>query len=404
MAAWIDIFYGEGGGSVRAKINDAMNYLFGAIQNYWEIVEGVLKPKDDLDVEIGNLTTNHHETNTWIAGGNVRVDEGDLYIDDIAAPGLLPESLFIFPSGRVATMNEFVTYELQLNFLLPNGSQSTIGGIVIINNIQTVSIIEGVANFPMVPDDTHSLHILPAGFRQMTVPVTIDGENKQKYITLVPEYGDTALPTQTVTFVIQKPAGSSPSPPEGFVTLFIGDKSVSKFLAPVGSDGHAVFEGVPQGTHDYIFMPHPIDMWETITGSVTVSMSPVTVTLTLYRLNLRSEQQAIQGVGAVYITEGSEANLEPETPTVVVATGANFDLMLPHPFVSEGAEVRARKDTAGGALTLHAEEGFILNGAEGDVITTTVAGAWVVAKVMLVSGSLKWVVVTDSGNWELDVV
>ena len=102
---WTNIFNGEGGQSVRNKINDAMNAISDFIndpsaeeeQSRWEASgETGIAPKDSKEIH-----GTHAEIATAIFGGNIEVDSaGNLVIQD-QAPSIGHSPLRVDSDGRV---------------------------------------------------------------------------------------------------------------------------------------------------------------------------------------------------------------------------------------------------------------------------------------------------------------
>lgn len=313
MGTWTNINDGEGGESVRTKLNNAFGYLFGWIadpppeedQSRWEDDNGDITPKDEKGIVVSSIDAGEGEFGEIEAADGFKVDgDGKIFFDKLKEATSLP--LLVDTDGRVRTVATVDTYSVTITFQRP------------------------------------------------VAPTDITGE-----------------------VWLHKP----------------GFPPISSEI----SSNQAGFEA-ENGTYSYMAF---LDGFLNMRGSITVSGADVTLTL-----NVESEfgvdpEDTVEGRGGVYINEGSESNLDIERPTAVVDRDANYDLQLGVAASNKSAEMGARKAETGGALTLQAEGGFVMDGDTGDVLTTTTKGAWVKVKSIDVDGTYKWVVIMDSGDWTL---
>ena len=167
----------------------------------------------------------------------------------------------------------------------------------------------------------------------------------------------------------------------------------------VFSDGVCVISDIPNGTYNYTILT---EQYQPYFDEVTVSGN-TSITATLTSQLGQDPGDVIEGRAGERITTGSESNLTLARPVAVVERNVNYDLTLPAAGDSQTVEITARKAQDGEALTLSGEGGFVLDGEINAVLTTTQKGAWVKVKAMDVDGTYRWVVIMDSGHWELGV-
>ena len=165
----------------------------------------------------------------------------------------------------------------------------------------------------------------------------------------------------------------------------------------VFSDGVCVISDIPNGTYNYTILT---EQYQPYFDEVTVSGN-TSITATLTSQLGQDPGDVVEGRAGERITTGSESNLTLARPVAVVERNVNYDLTLPAAGDSQTVEITARKAQEGEALTLNGEGGFVLDGVHDNVLTTTTKGAWVKVKAMDVDGTYRWVVIMDSGHWEL---
>ncbi len=128
-----------------------------------------------------------------------------------------------------------------------------------------------------------------------------------------------------------------------------------------------------------------------------------------YEVNMESiigiqPGDVVEGRGTVKVSEGVATSADRANPVLLVARDENHTVTLPDAELNNTVEISARKTVAGEALTLFSNEMIVLDEQEGNVLTTTVKGAW--ARVKSAKDGLvwKWYVVQDSGDWEVDTI
>ena len=110
----------------------------------------------------------------------------------------------------------------------------------------------------------------------------------------------------------------------------------------------------------------------------------------------------IEGRGTTPISAGGASNADLRNPVTLIGVSVNHIQTLPDAEASVTVEFTSRKTETGGALTLLSNDGIVMDGKEGDLITTTVQGAWVVVKSVKEVERVIWHVIMDSGDWEVD--
>jgi hypothetical protein len=344
------------------------------------------------------------ESGEALFADNVSVDDSGIFrITDQGASGITAKKAYFLPDGQLINQENLTYYSVTITLLTPGGSVATgVSGIGILGG-QTASIVDGVLTWPQVITGTFELLILPAGYAQITDSVTVSTGNitESKTLSAVWQPGE---PSYDVTFELHKPAGGSPVPLSGQVTLFTPAGSVTKFFVPVSGEiySSATFDNITNGTYDFICMPSPVHLWESITGTVTVSGEAKTKTLTATALSGAQIGDVIAGLQGELIDAGSESNFELDRPTSVVQVASNYDKVLLDPEDTKTVEFTTRKGADGGALTLQCNVQFMMDGVLGDVLTTTTQGAWIRVKSIEVDGTWRYVVIMDSGDWILD--
>lgn len=218
------------------------------------------------------------------------------------------------------------------------------------------------------------------------VPLILGDDGRIKTLTTIDKYTVTINFTFDSTYIPVSISGQ----------VFF---SKQNFMDIVSVDGTSVSIDLPDGTYQYI---GHFDKYNSISGSITVDGGAVTFNVELSPQFNIEEADVVEGRGSLRKVSGSEDNLTLRRPVAVVERDENYDLTLPNPAEVSTAEMSARKSKSGGALTLNAEGGFVLDDEHGDVLTTTTKGAWVKVKAMEVDGTMRWVIILDSGDWELD--
>jgi len=327
MATWTDINNGEGGGSVRSKLNTAMQYLFGWIsdppegedQSKWEAQGAIdIQPKDDKG----------------IAGPNINI------ADDLIVP----------PSGDI-TISRNVTIgasgDLKLSKLATGGAPEP-ALIDIYGNLTTAEHLP-------------ALHTLTINVYAEGSGVPIDGH--------IVFYGltghDGMIPFSEVITINNLPDVSTS------VQFQIFDEAAN---------------------------------YQTYIGNITNILENTTINVFMLPWAGQEIGDVIEGRRGEWIDTGTASNLELSNPFAVVERDVNYTKTLPDAGDAKTVVMGARKAAAGGALTLVANGGFMMDGETGDVLTTTVKGAWIKVKSIDISGTDTWVVIQDSGDWTIDTI
>ncbi len=318
MGTWIDIDNGEGGSSVRNKINAAFQHLFGWIANppeeedqskWQEQGANDITPKDEKGVVAPTINAGQGAFSEIDVAGFTVATDGKIFADHLKE--VVPMPLLIDTDGRIRTPATIDTYTVTINFIRPS---------------------------------------LPGS---ITEPAPITGE------VFFTRYGSTFIETiqsNSVSFTVENGTWHYTAHLNGFVNM---------------------------------------------SGDIVVNGAVVTVNLTVSPEFGIEPEDVTEGRDARYINTGEESNFINESPFAIVDRDNNYDLQLPNPSTNRTVERTARKAQTGGALTLNSEGGFMLNDEINNVLTTTTKGAWVRVKAMDVGGTYRWVVIMDSGDWEL---
>ena len=205
----------------------------------------------------------------------------------------------------------------------------------------------------------------------------------------------TAATVDTYTLTINITASGLHDPISG--TVWITGNGFTQAKAFTG--GECVISDIPNGIYNYTILT---EQYQPYSDEVTVSGN-TSITATLTSQLGQEPGDVIEGRAGERITTGSESTLTLARPVAVVERNENYDLTLPAAGDSQTVEITARKAQEGEALTLSGEGGFVLDGVHNNVLTTTTKGAWVKVKAMDVDGTYRWVVIMDSGHWELGV-
>lgn len=164
--------------------------------------------------------------------------------------------------------------------------------------------------------------------------------------------------------------------------------------------GQAVIEGLPDGVYQFSILT---ENYLPYMGEATISGANQIIAAQL-SLGFSMPDEVVGGRKGIRINSGVASNLELSNPVAVVERSVNYELALPDADAAQTVEMSARKSTTGGALTLVANGGFLMDGESGDVLTTTVKGAWVKVKSIDIDGTDTWVVIQDSGDWQVDTI
>ncbi len=202
--------------------------------------------------------------------------------------------------------------------------------------------------------------------------------------------------TYTLTINMASTAGFS-APTSG--TVWIAGNGVT--MAVPFTDGQCIITGLPNGTYEFSVLT---EEYQVYSSDVTINGSNLTITATLTPPFGLQPGDTVEGRGGDLIGEGTASNLELAKPVAIVERGVNYTLTLPDAGDAKTVEMSARKAAAGEALTLVANGGFMMDGETGDVLTTTVKGAWVKVKSIDIDGTDTWVVIQDSGDWTIDTI
>jgi len=390
----------EGGFSVRQKLNNIIAELVNFINDppeedspsKWEADgEEAIRPKDDKIVVAPALDV-----------------EGEFKLLD-QTHNNVSESAVVLEDGRVVSESYIPTHTITFNLRNRLGEiATTVNGTLIIQGGATITFTGGTVTTELITGATYSYIIIVNGFANPSGSITVN-ENKTVNHTLQGEWVDEE-DTYEVQIWTEKPEGSSPTPVEGSVSLSLENGvTLSRFLSvPSGhTNSRALFNDVPDGTHNYIIFTtvgYPIH-----TGQITVSGfdKSITVVIDPTQGGRGDDEDAVmEGRGALSVTEGVSLAVSRSQPTIIVKRDVNFTVTLPDATENKTVETMVRKAQAGGALTVSATGGIVMDDENKDVLTTTDKKAWAQLKSMDVSGTgtpdYRWVVTADSGHWTLD--
>ncbi len=325
MGTWTDIENNENGGSVRKKLNDAMQYVFGWIaspppgedQSQWE-AQGPndIKPKNFKGV----------------AGPNLNV------ADDFIVP----------PAGDITASR----------------------AVTITGQTKMVNLATGGDPRPVLADSEGNIITdLETGTNTITINV----------------YSNVTMEAVTgfITF-FGLPGYTEPIQFSGFPSVFIENLPnvtgpVTYRVDDVQGSYYPKFGTIGPINGDHAFGV----MMQSIVGA--------------------EPGDVVEARRGEVVSEGVSAQITAKNPIVVSEHSENFMLTLDDPETVKTAEFVARKSDDGEALTLFSNGLIRLNSDEGNVLTTTTEGAWVRLKsIQTDPTTYKWVVIMDSGNWEID--
>ncbi len=236
MATWTDIDNGEGGGSVRSKLNTAMQYLFGWIadppeeedQSKWEEHgDTAIKPKN----EKGAIASWLNIADEFIVppSGSVAISRdmsliGNLVISDkvkltALATGGDPKQAMIDSAGHVITADEMPgSHTFTLNVYSENTGLGISGYI-------TLQGVPGYENQLMPFSETLTIEDLPDIFSQITYVINDINVQYQTYVGTI-----SSLEEDTTVTVFMSPLNHG-----GSSTRMVKELAPIKSLSPANS-------------------------------------------------------------------------------------------------------------------------------------------------------------------------
>ena len=197
-----------------------------------------------------------------------------------------------------------------------------------------------------------------------------------------------------LTFEVQ-----ASSPVSGHIVLI--DETGGTHGAIIESN-HAYFYNLQSGVYQYMSV---IANYHNLTGSVTMAGVNQFLPLVPQQFEWQDEGDVIEGRRGIRYAAGTAGELTLAKPTAVAdLDDVNFSFSTPDAADAKTVELSARKSGTGGSLTLITNDLFNLDGATGNVLTTTVKGAWVKVKSIDIDGTDTWMVIMDSGDWIVDTI